>query len=180
MNISDPTKITDLAIIFLAILTVDVTVLGLVRYFPDFFGKPLNDWYTEFGLSAVLSDVLVILIGFVITQLIYSGLRLAWNPFLFIGLLVLVQLIHDVLFYLGVILPLPVGHNAMIDVFKAYAAGGGAKILGGDALLMIFSALVAFIYKSIPTQYVVYSAILVTYTLTYMLYTVPQIRSDPI
>lgn len=163
--------------IFFAILTVDVTVIFLTRYFPEIFGRPLNDWYTKFGLSAVLSDVLVILIGFLIARYIYTAWikpTFGWNPLLFILALVGIQAVHDILFYLGVILPIPAGHNEMIDVFKAYSKGG-AKIIGGDSLLMIGSALVAFAYKSIPAHATVSMNVLVTYAMTYILYTRPNL-----
>jgi len=176
-DISEYSNVWDVPLLFFAILTVDVCVLFLTRYFPGIFGAPLNKWYTNFGLSAVLSDVLVILIGFLIARYIYTiwiKPAMGWNPEAFVGLLVVVQLIHDVLFYLGVILPLPKGHNEMIDVFKSYAQGGGAKILAGDAGLMIASAGVAFAFKAIPMHATVAISTVVSYALTYILYTPPK------
>ena len=71
-DISDYKNIADQPILFFAILTVDVVVLFLTRYFPQYLGKSLNNWYNKFGLSAVLADVLIILIGFVIARYIYT------------------------------------------------------------------------------------------------------------
>lgn len=176
--LGDYKQVGVIPLLFFAILTVDVAVLFLTRYFPQFFGKPLNDWYTKFGLSAVLSDVLVILIGFLIARYLYTWYVApthGWSPLLFGALLVAVQAVHDFLFYIGVILPLPKGHNAMIDVFKAYAASGGAKIIGGDALLMLGSFGVASWYMSQPSHVVVAAGALVSYALTYILYTPPKL-----
>ena len=176
-DISAYSNVWDIPLLFFAILTVDVCVLFLTRYFPGFFGTPLNNWYTKFGLSAVLSDVLVILIGFLIARYIYTiwfKPTMGWNPAAFVGLLVLVQLIHDIFFYLGIILSLPKGHNEMIDVFKAYAESAGAKILAGDAGLMVASAAVAFAYKAIPVHAMAAVSIVVSYALTYILYTPPK------
>lgn len=176
-DISAYSNVWDIPLLFFAILTVDVCVLFLTRYFPEFFGRPLNDWYTKFGLSAVLSDVLVILIGFLIARYIYTiwfKPTMGWNPAVFVGLLVVVQLIHDVLFYKGVIVPLPKGHNEMIDVFKAYAESAGARILAGDAGLMIASAGFAFAYKAIPMHATAAISVVVSYALTYILYTPPK------
>lgn len=86
-------------------------------------------------------------------------------------LLVVIQLIHDVLFYVGVIKPITLGHNQMIDVFKKYGEDLGAKVLGGDALLMIFSALFAMIYKSISSDKFYSINALVVYALPYILFT---------
>ena len=55
-----------------AILFVDVFIIFLCRFFPKTFGKPINDWYDEFGLTAVLSDVMIIAIGIAIARYIYS------------------------------------------------------------------------------------------------------------
>ena len=174
--ISDYKNVSIIPLLFFAILTVDVAVLFLTRYFPGFFGKPLNIWYTRFGLAAVLSDVLVILIGFLITRYLYTWFvepKYGWNTALFAALLVVVQAIHDVLFYIGIILPIPEGENDMMDVFKAYSKGG-ARILGGDALLMLGSLGVALFYMSQPSHVVVGCSALASYALTYILYTKPK------
>jgi hypothetical protein len=176
-DISDYRDVSEIPLLFFAILTIDVTVLFLTRYFPGFFGKPLNDWYTKFGLAAVLSDVLVILIGFLIARYLYTWYfkeEYGWKPLVFGALLVVVQAVHDILFYVGVILPIPKGHNEMMDVFKAYAASGGAKIIGGDALLMLGSLVVALWFKTQPSHVIVSVSSLVSYALTYILYTKPQ------
>jgi hypothetical protein len=176
-DISDYYNIYDNLLIFFAILIVDVFVLFLVRYFPSFFGQALNDWYTNFKFTAMLSDILIILLGFMIARYIYTRWIkpvYGWNPFLFLGLLVGVQVIHDVLFYLAVILPIPIGHNQIIDLFKRYSISAGPKIIGGDAILMILSALVAMYYKSEPTHVVVLASTLALYNATYILYTEPN------
>jgi hypothetical protein len=175
-DISDYHNVSDIIMLFFAILTVDVSVLFLIRYFPNIFGQALNDWYSNFQLNAILSDVLIILLVFIVARYIYTEWikpMYGWNPALFIGLLVLLQVIHDVLFYLCVILPIPVGKNAIIDLFKRYSRGGPV-IIGGDSLLMIASALVAFYYKSQPDHIVAATGALVAYHAIYILNTKPS------
>lgn len=171
-DLSDVTKNNDLLFIILGVLVTDVIVLFLTRYYPNIFGNALNNWYDKFGLAAVLSDVTVIVIGFQIARYIYTifiAPNIQYNPLYFLILLVLVQALHDILFYVGVILPLPSGLNQMIDVFKEYSKGG-AKIIAGDALLMISSFLLASFFKGKP-EYISASTVLVTlYTLPYILY----------
>jgi len=175
-DISNYENITDNFILFFAILTVDVIVLFLIRYFPNIFGQALNDWYSQFKFTAILSDVLIILLGFIIARYIYTIYikpTYGWNPWIFLALLVLIQVVHDLLFYLFIILPIPIGKNAVIDLFKQYSRAG-PKIIFGDALLMIASAFVAFYYKAQPLHIVVASAALVTYNATYIMYTKPS------
>ena len=118
-DISNYENITDNFILFFAILTVDVIVLFLIRYFPNIFGQVLNDWYSQFKFTAILSDVLIILLGFIIARYIYTIYikpTYGWNPWIFLALLVLIQVVHDLLFYLFIILPIPIGKNAVIAI----------------------------------------------------------------
>ena len=164
---------SDLYYIFVGIRTVDVIVLFLTRYY-KVGGRFLNEWYDQYGLLAVLADVLIIFIGFLIARYIYTAYfyeRFQWNPVYFIILLCVVQLVHDILFYVGVIKPIPTGHNEMMDTFKRYADDLGAKILGGDAMLMIGSALVSMLFKYIPVHVFVSISSVVSYALPYVLFT---------
>jgi len=164
----------DWSYILLGILITDLIVLFIARFYPDFFGKALTRWYDEFKLSAVISDVFIIAIGFALTRYVYTWMTDAKAPFnipLFIGLLVAIQAIHDVLFYLGIILPIPKGHNIMIDVFKEYAEENGSKILFADAAMMVSSAFFAMILKGLPVDQSVFVGLLMMYTLPYILET---------
>lgn len=155
-------------LLLLAILVVDVVVMIASRH-TGIFGNVLNVWYDRFGLSAVASDVFIIAIGFWLARWAYNtwfrGAGLGW----FLGLLVVIQAIHDILFYLGVIVPLPRGTNAMMDVFKAYANEAGGKIIVGDAGLMLASAGVFLALERLPTFWQVGVGLLALYALPYAL-----------
>jgi hypothetical protein len=176
-DISNYNNMKDLLYIFIAVLVVDVVVIFLTRFFPEVFGAALNRWYDLFGLNAVIADVLIIVIGFIIARYVYTGYvkdKFAegkWNPLIFTGTLVTTQLVHDLAFYFGIIKQVPRGNNAMMDLFKDYAESGGAKILFGDALMMIGSAGLAIVLKSQPGHVVASLATLFGYALPYILYT---------
>ena len=160
--------------ILVAVLIVDLIVIFLVRFFPGFWGSTINVWYDRFGLGAVLADVLVIVLGFFIGQYIYKTYlqdEYGWNPAIFAGLLVVVQVVHDLLFYFGVILPIPQGHNEMIDVFKTYAEKGGVKVIVADSAMMLGSFGIASMLAQAPAFATVVSGVLATYTLPYILTT---------
>ena len=172
-DISNFNEVSDVLFIFFGILTVDVTVLFLARYY-KVGGKFLNEWYDQFNVLAVLADVMIIFIGFLITRYIYTQFlfqKFEWNVIYFMLLLIVVQLLHDIFFYFCVIKPIPVGQNEMMDVFKSYANDLGAVILGGDAMLMIGSALVAMFYKYMPTHVFVSVSSIFVYALPYILFT---------
>ena len=166
-------SISDIVTLFCSVLSLDTIVLFLTRY-ADVGGKSLNKWYDTFGLVAVLSDVTVIVIGFLIANVVYPLLFSTYSLLPFLGVVVGVQAIHDLLFYLFVINPFPHGHNQMMDVFKEYAKENGAKIIVGDAGLMLGSAAFMEIYKRLSPVGASSLAIFTVYCLTYILYTKRQ------
>lgn len=173
-DISEYEEIQDWFYIIVAVLIVEVFVIFLTRFYPDLLGKTLNIWYNRFKLSAVLADVLIILIGFAIARYVYSEYVYPtkdWNPLYFTGTAVGVQLIHDLLFYFGVIKTIPTGNNAMMDVFKTYAESGGAKILAADSAMMIGSSVLAMLLKAAQPHVVVATALVTAYILPYILET---------
>jgi hypothetical protein len=157
-----------------AALWVDFIVIVLTKIVPGghlWFLPPtgaLTLWYDKFGLAAVSADVLSLFLGVLLATFLFPGavgLQLVMAA-------VLVQMIHDIFFYLVVIQGLPEGENEMIDVFKSYASEGGWTILLADALMITFTVLFArlsdllFSYRMIAFQALLgmYSLIYITYT----------------
>ena len=172
-NISNFNDVSDLMYIFVAILTVDVVVLFLARFYKT-GGKYLNEWYDQFNILAVCVDVIVIFIGFLIARYLYTTFfvdKFGWNPVFFMLLLIVIQVLHDAIFYVGVLRNVPVGNNEMIDTMKKYAEDLGGVIYGGDALVVIGSALLAMCYKKMPTTAFVALSSVVAYSLPYILFT---------
>jgi hypothetical protein len=173
-DISDSENHLDWIYIIIGVLLIEVAVIALARFFPDVFGKNLNIWYNRFKLSAVISDVVIILLGFWIARYVYSEWVWPthdWNPAYFTGTTVVVQLVHDLLFYFGVIRPIPQGSNAMMDVFKDYAESGGAKILAADSMMMIGSSVAAMALKAAPGFVTVFAGLIGLYIVPYILET---------
>jgi hypothetical protein len=174
-DITDPKEIGDWAYILLAILIIDLIVIFLAKYYPDLLGKQLNIWYEKFGFMAVIADVFIIAIGFALARYAYKYFQsVELNGFslgIFLALLVGIQLLHDIFFYLFVIKPIPRGHNRMMDVFKDYAESAGGKILVADAAMMVGSALIAMVLKEAPADATAFVGLLAVYTLPYILET---------
>ena len=152
---------------------VDFIVLILIKYSgedPYFKVKALNDWYDKFGIFAVTSDVTSLLIGIGASRYIYTALKLNYIPYFFL-ILFCFQLIHDVLFYLFVILPMKKGENDMIDVFKEYADENGYKILIADFLMLVLTMIFAYGLSSLPNHYTVSTFVITLYAFCYILFT---------
>jgi hypothetical protein len=157
-----------------ATILTDLFVIFSTKYLKpshSTFGvKALNDWYTQFGIFAVGSDVLSILIGIFFARCIYGWIGTR-SILLFLAVLLAFQLFHDIFFYLCIILPLPKGENAMIDVFKAYSQENGLQILGVDALMMLGSVGVASFLKGLPEYYTTGTLFISLYAVCYIVYT---------
>lgn len=172
-NIANYRATEDWWFILPAILFVDVFIIFLCRFFPKTFGKPINDWYDEFGLAAVLSDVTIIAIGIAIARYIYSIFFMeteGWSIYYFVALAVIIQIVHDIIFAYGVVDKIPQGHNAMIDVFKSYIKAG-PKILLVDAVMIAGSIIAAAAMKNQDAHYTVSGFLVTAYALSYILYT---------
>jgi hypothetical protein len=151
---------------------VDLAVIFMTKYpgpKPAFGVKALNDWYTRFGALAAVSDILSVLIGIFFARLIYA--QLGGPVWVFVASILGFQLFHDILFYLGVIIPLRKGENEMIDVFKAYAAENGFGILFADAAILLGSAGIGSFLKALPEHYTTGTLLVTLYALCYVLYT---------
>jgi len=152
--------------LFSATAWVDFAVIVLSKFFP--LTKSLGDWYRDFGLVAVGSDILIIVLGIALAQLIVPGIS-GWN---LVGVSVLIQVIHDVLFYIGVIRGVPDGQNKIIDLFKRYAAEGSWKIIVADSAMVASSVLLMeWLDNNLSDNQVGFVGILAVYSLLYIIYT---------
>ncbi len=145
---------------------VDFAVIVLSKFFP--LTKALGTWYSKFGLVAIGSDILIIVLGIALALLIAPGIS-GWN---LVGLSVLIQVVHDVLFYLLIILGVPAGQNAIIDLFKSYASEGSWKIILADAGMVAGSVLLMeYLENNVPVDQIRFLGVLAVYSLLYILYT---------
>lgn len=145
-----------------AVVWVDFFTIALHKFMN--LGRSLDQWYAQFGMVAVLSDCLVIVLGILLAQLLFVPSTVAGLAITSIG----IQIVHDVLFYLLVILPIPQGHNTMIDLFKQYASENSWKILPYDSFMIGSTVLLA---SQLKGQWTPFIGLLGLYALTYIIYT---------
>jgi hypothetical protein len=146
---------------FAAVVWVDFFTIVLHKFLN--LGNSLTKWYAEFGIVAVISDCLVIVLGILVAQMSFPKYPLVLAA---IG----VQLVHDILFYLFVILPTPLGQNKMIDLFKEYATENSWKILAYDSLMIGSTVLLAQQLAKMKNSSVTLIGLLGVYSLTYIIY----------
>jgi len=172
-DISNFRDVSDLYYIFFAIVIVEFFTILAARYY-KIGGEYLNEWYDQFHFLAIIADIMILFIGVIIARYVYTSFfyeRFEWSPIYFLILLVFVQITHDIIFYLGIIKPIPTGHNEMMDIFKKYSEDIGAKALFGDSILIISSGLIAMILKYMPVHAFISVSSVFAYAIPYILYT---------
>ena len=115
-----------LALLNAALLT-ELVVIVLTIY--AFKSKTLTQWYREFGIGAVIADVLILVLVVWLAQL-YQG-----NLFVTACIAVGIQMTHDLLF--GAFLQRYHGTSPIFNLFKGYTKENGAYILVADAALVL-------------------------------------------
>lgn len=166
-DISHFSKVSDYLSILNGALLVEIAVLFI--FLSRKKQTPLVNWYKTYRLSAVLADVLVVVLGIIITRFLYPVVFNIFSIWKFIALLVIVQTIHDFLFF-KIFTGIPRGKNQMLDLFKDYAKDSGMTAILGDNLIVIFSALFASLLANFSLNTNLIIMIFSLYFIPYFLY----------
>lgn len=152
--------------IIAALFVVEVFIIYIYNYLPV-----LRKWYSNFGIIAVIADMTIILIGFIITRYLYTIFikpKFGFNIWIFILLLLVVQITHDLLYYL-IVISVPIGKNKIIDFMKEYVNTVSYKAILGDSFMMISTGLLASILSNFESYYSISFIILSSYIITYLI-----------
>ena len=167
-NIADFNNINDYLPLFNAVLITYLFVIFLLNS-KVFESQVLRHWYSQYNLSAVIADVLIILIVLVITRAIYYYVFDSFSIINFVILAVILQITHDILFYVF-FSNIPRGVNKMIDTFKDYANEQSYKAILADSGMMIMSCVIASYLVNQNTNTNIIVLISFLYLLPYLLY----------
>jgi hypothetical protein len=171
-NIGDYKNVEDIYLIgngtlfslFLSVIAARIGNIG---------GITLNAYFDMFGLEGILSNTMLVILIMQVSRWLYTNFYNSygrtWSPFVFIAIVLAVQMIHDILFYYGVINILPSGKNEMIDVLKQYAKENKMSAVGGHSVFLIVVCLVCMIMKEMSDLYLLIVPAIVLYMLPYVL-----------
>jgi len=168
-DISNINNNIDLLYIITAALIVDLVVIIIGRK-TNLFGQQIKLWYDKFGLSAVLVDVFIIVIGIILTRDVFSITKMEFRPEYFIMIAVIITLVHDVLLYKYIVEPSTPGQNQIIDIYRDYTKENGYKILIADTTMIAFSCLIAMFLKNRELHETTSLLILTLYLVPYYVY----------
>jgi hypothetical protein len=155
----------DIASLLTSVVWVDFLVICASHIFN--LGKTIHTWYRIFGIVAVFSDCLIIILGIMLANLFFPTA----STFTLILIACTIQIIHDFLFYYFIILPIPRGTNAMIDTFKDYAHENSYQPIIADTIMVASSILLYSVLKKQPKNIVSFAGFLGLYAITYIIYT---------
>jgi hypothetical protein len=167
-DISNFNNIEDYLPILTAILIVDIIgiILSKTNIITSYY---LRIWYKKFLLSAILADVLSIFIGIIFVRAIYYYIFTTFTIINFIILMLIIQIIHDILFYIIFSL-IPRGSNEMIDIFKDYANEGSYYAIIGDSLMVIAIGFLASYLANFNANINIIILVIFIYLLQFFLY----------
>lgn len=140
-DISNFNNVNDYLPILNGCINADLIIIFLV-FHNIFKSNYLKKWYNKYQLSAVIADVLILVIGIILSRFFYNFFFDSFNIWKFTALAVCIQIIHDILFY-WLFSSLPYGYNAMLDFFKEYAKEVGIGAILGDSFMMVLSCLLS-------------------------------------
>jgi hypothetical protein len=173
---------------FLHFLTASVIIetfmLILFRFTKSpFTGVAINRWYDNLGWTAVILDILSVLIGFYIAKFIYEYLlrkkyiNIDYELYKYLGLVLLVQITHDFLFYFLVIKPYPKNKNRVMDEFKSYTERVKSGAVVGDSFMYLLATPLLYLYiqkNNITIN--TFISIVCFYLIGYLIYQKPKIN----
>ena len=159
---------------FTALCVIEAFMLINFRLFPNFWGDMINIWYDKFGVVAIMLDMLIVLIGFWITQKIYNYFygKSKMSLWQFILMFLCIQIIHDILFYFIILKNSPKGSNSIFDLINSYGKKHGLYTILGDSLMVVLSLCLAWLFLDNDVSFSTYiiCILLSLYIIGYLLY----------
>ena len=144
-----------------AALLTELVVIVLTIY--AFKSKTLTQWYREFGIGAVIADVLILVLVVWLAHFLYQG-----NLFVTACIAVGIQMTHDLLF--GAFIQRYHGTSPIFNLFKGYTKENGAYILVADAALVLSTVVLEQIFSM--SRYNDILSIFLVYLVPYFVYSV--------
>jgi len=166
-DISNFNNVNDYLPILNGCINADLIIIFLV-FHNIFQSNYLKKWYHKYQLSAVIADVLILVIGIILSRFFYKFFFDSFNIWKFTALAVCIQIIHDILFY-WLFKSLPYGYNSMLDFFKEYAKEVGVGAILGDSFMMILSCLLSSHFATHSLNANIILLIVSVYFLPYMI-----------
>ena len=159
--------------IFLATLIVELIILIFFRFTKSVFtGQAANDWYDKLRWSAIILDLLSVMIGFYLNIFLNKYLKLNNYYYLFL-FQILIQVIHDILFYFFVILKSKKGNSMVMDELKSYSSKISYGAIIGDSWMYSMGIPILVISLNYSSEKLIFTSLVCLYLIGYLVYQKP-------
>ena len=135
-----------------------------------------SNWYYNLRWTALILDMASFMGGFYLAKFAYLTLlnnniiTNAYPIFKYSGILISIQVIHDIMFYFTTIIPTKRGSNYVIDLFKDYAKIAKTDAITGDSLMYLITLPMLFNLNYLGDDLKIFICILCLYLLGYLIY----------
>jgi len=161
-------------------LIIECFIIFLFRFTKSpFSGKSINNWYTNFGWSAVILDVLSLIIGFYLAKYAYLFLlkkdiiSKKYALLTFLAIMLVIQIVHDFTFYFTVIKPHKTGRNAIMDELQSYANKVSYGAVIGDSFMYLLATPLLYFLIQMENEENTFISLVSAYIIGYILYQKP-------
>jgi hypothetical protein len=160
---------------------IEVFMLYLFRFTNSpFTGRAINNWYTNLRWTAVILDILSVLIGFYLAKFLYEYLirknliNEEYQLVKFLGIVLMIQILHDFSFYFFIIKNAKKGKNRVIDEFIDYAKSVSIGAVIGDSFMYLLATPALFYIYHLTNDINVFISICCLYLIGYFIYQKPK------
>jgi uncharacterized protein YacL len=167
-NISDFGNTSDYLYILNGALVTDI-IFMFIFLKKIFVSKELEKWYRTYHSNGVIADVFIISIGIILARFFYSYVFTEYSLIQFIGLAIIVQITHDILFYLF-FSAVPRGNSKILDTFKDYAKETGIMAIIADSIMITCAILIASFLKKQSLNVSIITTIVSVYLVPFLVY----------
>lgn len=169
--------IKDLEFIHFLTATLLIELIMLIKFRFTKSSNAINNWYNNLGWTAVILDIVSIIIGFYIAKFIYeymienNYINNKYEFFKYLGIVLIVQILHDLSFYFLVINPYPKYANKVIDEFKEYAKHYKSQAVVADSLIYIATTPLLYLsLKKMDLNKNIFTSLVSFYLIGYILH----------
>ena len=157
VNISDGKTADNFIAVLAAVIFFEGILLSTYRLFPDYWQPLINSVYNQYNLTAVIIDILVILISVGVTQQVYSYFigNSVWNIYYFIGIFIIWQIVRLIGFYIVMHTIFKKGANGLLDFQVDYYSKYTARSLFGDLFVAIIIPIIASLFRSFNKYFLI-------------------------
>jgi hypothetical protein len=174
-NVSNGRDTSNFFALISAAILIEAALLACYRLFPQYWGNLINVIYSNFNITIVIIDILVVLIAFGITQQIYSYIfgNSQWNILVFILIFATYQLVRLAGYYYVLQNVFKDGYNTLIDFQKAYYSKYTTRTLFGDLSMAVVVPILVALFKNFD-YYILFDITLIgLYIICYIIISTP-------